>query len=113
MNINIGILYIEAWLNGNGCVPLYNLMEDAATAEISRAQIWQWIKHSSKTVDGKEITKKYFNNLFKEEIKKIISTVGEEKFNNRKFKEASDIFYEMSTSDKFEEFLTFPAYKLI
>jgi len=112
-NINVGILYIEAWLNGNGCVPLYNLMEDAATAEISRAQIWQWLKHQAKTVDKKEITVEYFNKLLKEEVKKIKLNIGEEKYNNGKFKEASDIFFTMSTSEDFEEFLTLPAYKLI
>ena len=112
-NINVGILYIEAWLNGNGCVPLYNLMEDAATAEISRAQIWQWLKHQAKTVDRREITVEYFNKLLKEELKKIKLNVGEEQYSNGKFKEASDIFYTMSTSNEFEEFLTLPAYKLI
>ena len=112
-NINVGILYIAAWLNGNGCVPLYNLMEDAATAEISRAQIWQWLKHQAKTVDNKIITLEYFNTLLKEELKKIKLNIGEEKYNNGKFKEASDIFFTMSTSEDFEEFLTLPAYKLI
>ena len=112
-NINVGILYIEAWLKGNGCVPLYNLMEDAATAEISRAQIWQWLKHSAKTVDKKEINKEYFNELLKEEIEQIKLAVGKENYNKGKFKEASEIFYKMSTSEEFEEFLTLPAYKLI
>ena len=112
-NINIGILYIEAWLKGDGCVPLYNLMEDAATAEISRAQIWQWLKHEARTVDKKEITKEYFNQLLKEELEQIKITVGEENYNKGKFKEASNIFNTMSTSDEFEEFLTLPAYKLL
>jgi len=112
-NINVGILYIEAWLKGNGCVPLYNLMEDAATAEISRAQIWQWLKHKAKTVDKKEINKEYFNELFKEELEQIKLIVGNENYNKGKFKDASDIFYKMSTSEEFEEFLTLPAYKLI
>jgi len=112
-NINIGILYIEAWLKGDGCVPLYNLMEDAATAEISRAQIWQWLKHEARTVDKKEITKEYFNQLLKEELEQIKITVGEENYNKGKFKEASGIFNTMSTSDEFEEFLTLPAYKLL
>ena len=110
VNINVGILYIEAWLRGNGCVPLYNLMEDAATAEISRAQIWQWIKHSSKTVDGKKITVDYFEKLLKEELDKIYKTNNN---NDNKIKEASDIFQTMCTSSEFEEFLTLPAYKLI
>ncbi len=110
VNINVGILYVEAWLRGNGCVPLYNLMEDAATAEISRAQIWQWIKHSSKTVDGKKITVDYFEKLLKEELDKIYKTNNN---NDNKIKEASDIFQTMCTSSEFEEFLTLPAYKLI
>ena len=112
-NINVGILYIEAWLKGNGCVPLYNLMEDAATAEISRAQIWQWLKHKAKTVEGEQITKEYFNKLLQEELQKIKLNVGEENYNNSKFNEASDIFNTISTSDNFEEFLTLPAYKLL
>ena len=112
-NINVGILYIEAWLRGNGCVPLYNLMEDAATAEISRAQIWQWLKHKAKTVDGKEITKEYFNKLLEEELEQIKSTVGETNYKKGKFEEAANIFLKMSTSKEFEEFLTLPAYQLI
>ena len=112
-NINVGILYIEAWLKGNGCVPLYNLMEDAATAEISRAQIWQWLKHKSKTVEGKTITKEYFNSLMLEELENIKIHLGNEKYNGGKFQEASQIFNNMSTSEDFEEFLTLPAYKYI
>ena len=88
-------------------------MEDAATAEISRAQIWQWIKHGSKTVEGIQITKEYFNKLLEEELQKIKSMIGKENYNNGKFKEASDIFNTISTSDNFEEFLTLPAYKLL
>ena len=112
-NINVGILYIEAWLQGNGCVPLYNLMEDAATAEISRAQIWQWLKHKAKTVEGKEKSKEYFDKLLEEELEQIKSTVGETNYNKRKFKEASNIFHTLSTSKEFEEFLTLPGYQLI
>ncbi len=88
-------------------------MEDAATAEISRAQIWQWLRHGSKTTDGKTITKEYFGVLMKEELKKIKNTIGDDQFTKGKFSEASDIFNNMSTSTEFEEFLTLPAYKLI
>ena len=70
-NIKVGIQYVEAWLIGNGCVPLYNLMEDAATAEISRAQIWQWLHHKAVTVDGEEITMNYYRRILKEELQKI------------------------------------------
>ena len=88
-------------------------MEDAATAEISRAQIWQWLKHNAKTVENKKITKEYFNQLLKEELKKIQLMVGKETYNKGKFKEASEIFNSMSISDSIEEFLTLPAYKLL
>ena len=88
-------------------------MEDAATAEISRAQIWQWLKHSTTTVEGRKITLNYFNELLKEELDNIKNIVGEKNYREGKFKEASDIFISISTSDKFEEFLTLPSYKLI
>ena len=88
-------------------------MEDAATAEISRAQIWQWINHNAKTVDGKEITIQYYKKLFEEEIQNIKNIVGEEKYNKGKYKEASKMFNEMSTSKNFEEFLTLPSYELL
>ena len=94
-------------------MPLYNLMEDAATAEISRAQIWQWLRHKAKTVDGKDITLDYYNSLLKEELQKIKSTIGNEKYNQGKYKEAVEIFNKMSTSETFEEFLTLPAYDLL
>ena len=110
-NINVGILYIESWLRGNGCVPLYNLMEDAATAEISRGQIWQWIKHKAKTTEGKLIDKIFFNEILIEEMKKIQIDIGKENYKKRKFEKASEIFSKLSTSDHFEDFLTIPSYK--
>tara|TARA_Y100000590_G_scaffold297728_1_gene335591 strand:+ start:1244 stop:2842 length:1599 start_codon:yes stop_codon:yes gene_type:complete len=112
-NINIGILYIESWLRGNGCVPLYNLMEDTATAEISRAQIWQWIKHKAFTNKGEQITKKYFEKLFLEELDNIKENIGEKNYNERKFKEASELFKKLSISENFEEFLTTTAYDML
>ena len=110
-NINVGILYIESWLRGNGCVPLYNLMEDAATAEISRAQIWQWIKHNAKTDEGTNITKEYFKEILSEELENIKVNIGDKKFVEGKFKEATKIFEDLIISEKFEDFLTIPAYK--
>jgi len=112
-NINIGILYIEAWLKGNGCVPLYDLMEDAATAEISRAQIWQWLHHKATTVDGKKITLDYYNMLLNQELEKIKETVGAENYNRGKYKEATEIFNQMTTSKTFEDFLTLQAYNYL
>jgi len=112
-NIRVGIQYVEAWLQGNGCVPLYNLMEDAATAEISRAQLWQWIKHEAILNNGSAITNERFQLWLKEELDGIQSEVGIDRFEQGKFKEASQLFGEMITKNEFDEFLTIPAYQYI
>jgi len=101
-NINVGILYLEAWLRGSGCVPLYNLMEDAATAEISRAQVWQWTKHGTKMTDGRKVTKELVRQTIKEEMVKFKT--------NGKVALASELFDQMMTSDQFSDFLTLVAY---
>ena len=105
-NIRVGVQYIEAWLRGRGAVPLYNLMEDAATAEISRAQIWQWLRHKAKLSDGRVVTPELFKSLLDDEMAKLDARGG-------RFPEAIDLFSQMSLSDRFEEFLTLPAYRLI
>jgi malate synthase len=110
MNISVGVQYLEAWLGGNGCVPLYNLMEDAATAEISRTQVWQWIKHGAMLEDGRAITDALFDQLLAEELAKIKQEIGEERYNNGHFALASELFGKMSTAAEFTEFLTLPAY---
>ena len=112
-NIRIGIQYLEAWLLGNGCVPLYNLMEDAATAEISRAQLWQWIHHEAKLNDGRKITVYLFDAWMEEEMEVIQSEIGEKRFRAGKFSEASSLFSTMIKKDKFDEFLTLPAYNYL
>ena len=106
----VGILYIESWLRGQGCVPLYNLMEDAATAEISRAQIWQWIKHGAQLEDGRKIDQSLFNKILQEETA-IIRTQFIQSDNC--LDDAIELFVEVSTSDNFIEFLTLPAYELL
>ncbi|MDH3235300.1 MAG: malate synthase A [Alphaproteobacteria bacterium] len=111
MNINVGIQYTEAWLGGNGCVPIYNLMEDAATAEISRSQLWQWRKHGASITDGPEIEDELLERLFAEEMEKIKELVGEDAFASGKYDEARDLFWDMTVSDEFQEFLTLPAYE--
>lgn len=113
MNINVGILYLESWLRGNGAAALYNLMEDAATAEISRTQIWQWIKTNAKWDCGKVITDTCYLRVRAEEVAKIKKYVGEEIFNNGKFDEAIALFDKLVLQDDFTEFLTIPAYELI
>jgi malate synthase len=107
-NLNVGIGYIEAWLRGTGCVPLYNLMEDAATAEISRAQIWQWIRHGVQLDDGRTIGRALCRNLLDEELAKLRAsnkTGG--------YKEAAELFSELTEASAFPEFLTMPAYDMI
>ncbi len=112
-NINVGILYLEAWLQGNGAVALYNLMEDAATAEISRTQIWHWLNKEVTLEDGRKFTKDIFNTIFEEEMEKILTEVGPDKINNTKFQKAFDLFRDLVLSSDFEEFLTTPAYKFL
>ena len=110
-NINVAILYIESWLSGVGAAALYNLMEDAATAEISRAQLWQWIRHKSTTDTGKEINAHWYQMLKAEEMKKIEDMLGAEKA--KTLSQASDLLDQLVLSDTFEEFLTLPAYRLL
>ncbi len=112
-NINVGMLYLESWLKGLGCVPLYNLMEDAATAEISRAQVWQWVKHAAKLDDGQPITKELVKQILADELEKIKTSVGEENFSAGKYSLAGEIFQKISTNDEFVDFLTLPAYEFI
>ncbi|MEO6418115.1 MAG: malate synthase A, partial [Polyangiaceae bacterium] len=110
-NVRVGVQYIEAWLRAQGCVPLYNLMEDAATAEISRAQVWQWLHHGVRLVDGSVVTKELFTEIVDEEMGRIREEVGLERIQTGKFNEARALFERLSTSDTFEEFLTLPAYE--
>jgi malate synthase len=102
LNVDVGIQYLEAWLNGNGCVPIYNLMEDAATAEISRSQVWQWLRHKQKLGDGRPVTA--------ELVQQIIGKELAEKPGSGKKALAGKLFAEMMTKEEFSEFLTLVAY---
>jgi malate synthase len=107
MNINVGIHYLGAWLAGNGCVPIHNLMEDAATAEISRSQVWQWIRSPKGVLDdGRKVTADLVRALVPEELAKIKAGGFEGKFDR-----AAQIFEQMSTQESFAEFLTLPLYE--
>jgi malate synthase len=106
-NLNVGTLYLEAWLRGNGCVPLYNLMEDAATAEISRAQVWQWLRHGAKLDDGRKIDTALIDATLKEELDKIR---GQGADHLTRLDDAAKMFRDMATASDFPEFLTLPAY---
>jgi len=113
-NISVSLQYLESWLRGSGCVPINNLMEDAATVEISRAQIWEWI-HNPKGIldDGRKVTIELYKELARDELEKIRSAVGEQQFARRKFQTAAQIFDIIITDDQFVEFLTLPAYQYL
>ncbi|MBI1745519.1 MAG: malate synthase A [Acidobacteria bacterium] len=113
ININVGLRYLESWLRGSGCVPILNLMEDAATAEICRTQIWQWIRHYSHLSDGRRINGAMFHIMLEEELSKIKADLGEAAFAVGKFGLARELFDHMVTSEKFPEFLTVAAYEHI
>lgn len=112
-NINVGILYIESWLMGTGAAALYNLMEDAATAEISRTQVWQWLKNNAQLSDGRTLTKDLVLEWEKDELDNIKNYVGENRFENGKFDLATKLFNELIFDENFEEFLTLKAYPFI
>lgn len=112
-NIRVALQYIEAWISGNGCVPIYGLMEDAATAEISRASIWQWIRHSVSLSNGRVVTKELFETLLAEEIEAVKEEIGADVFASGRFTEAAKLFSDMTTSEEFGDFLTLPAYEMI
>src|SRR6266481_416987 len=113
LNINVGLQYLEAWLRGNGCVPINNLMEDAATAEISRAQVWQWVHHKAKLNDGRAITKELVVQTMREELEKLKGMLGADRFQKGKFELAAQLFETMMTSANFDEFLTLAAYEYV
>ncbi len=108
-NINVAIQYTANWLNGLGCVPLFNMMEDAATAEISRSQLWQWQHHGEKTDEGVAITKDYITRLAAEEMEKIKATAAE----GLPYAKARDIVLDLTFRNDFVEFLTLPAYEAL
>ncbi|HET7633590.1 MAG TPA: hypothetical protein VFK51_02560, partial [Burkholderiales bacterium] len=109
-NISVGIQYIGSWLAGNGCVPVFNLMEDAATAEISRSQIWQWMRSPKGVLDdGRKVTRELFRSLLPEELAKIRTLLGDQ-FANGRYEEAAKLFDRITTDDDYVEFLTLPGY---
>jgi malate synthase len=113
-NVRVGVQYLEAWLRGNGCVPLYHLMEDAATAEISRAQLWQWIRHPRGVLsDGRKVTVELFRKILAEELSGIAKNIGDKRYGESKFALASKIFDNITTDENFPEFLTIKAYEYL
>jgi malate synthase len=112
-NIRIGVQYMEAWLRGRGAVPIYNMMEDAATAEISRAQIWQFIAYGVELEGGKTVTREWFGTVYDEELARVRGEIGAANYDAGRFPEAAKLFRELSLAPDFADFLTTPAYQLI
>lgn len=112
-NIRVGLQYLEAWLGGNGCVPLYNLMEDAATSEISRTQLWQWVHHSARMQEGEVLTPALYDRFLHEEMASIRDEIGAGRYDGGHFERASELFSAMVKDDRFIEFLTLPAYQYL
>ena len=113
-NVSVGIQYLEAWLGGSGAVPIFNLMEDAATAEISRAQVWQWIRNQKGVLsDGRKVTKELFHEIMKSELSKIRTVIGDKRFDGGRYKDAAQLFDSLTTNDEFIEFLTLPGYEAL
>jgi malate synthase len=108
-NVNVGIGYIESWLRGNGCVPLYNLMEDAATAEISRSQVWQWIRHGARLDDGRRVDAALCARILDEELAVLTAAAPA----GHRYHDAGKLFRDLIEAPDFVEFLTLPAYEMI
>lgn len=108
-NIDVALRYLESWLRGNGCVPIYNLMEDAATAEISRVQLWQWIRYGANLDDGRIITAELHEDMLTDIMEELCDSMGAEAYSSSKFKRAGEVLRELSTRE-FKEFLTTTAY---
>jgi malate synthase len=103
-NVRVGVQYLEAWLRGSGCVPLYHLMEDAATAEISRTQVWQWIRHGATLDGGRKVDAGLFRSVLDDEMQRLGAMGG-------RFTEARALFETLSTAAECADFLTLPAYE--
>ncbi|MBC7623907.1 MAG: malate synthase A [Aeromicrobium sp.] len=113
-NIQVGIQYVGSWLGGNGCVPIFNLMEDAATAEISRSQVWQWIRSPKGVLeDGRKVTKELVKTLIADELIKTPGIVGDAAYAAGKYAAGAAMFEELIMNDNYEEFLTLPAYRAL
>jgi malate synthase len=109
-NVNVGVQYLSAWLRGNGAAAINNLMEDTATAEIARSQVWQWIRHEASLDDGRPIDRELVQGILEEELEKIRESVGAEAFEQARAKEARALFEEVALAEDFVEFLTLPGY---
>ena len=113
MNLEVGVRYVEAWIGGLGCVPIHHLMEDAATSEISRCQLWQWLRFGATLDDGRAVTADLLDSWMSEEMTKTRDEIGAQRFDNGRFREAIELFLGMVKAEELPEFLTLPAYELL
>ena len=112
-NVDIAIQYIASWLRGTGAAAIYNLMEDAATAEISRSQIWQWVRSNAATAEGDEISPSFIRKVADEETDRLRSELGHDLYDAGRFDEARELFERVALADDFPDFLTNPAYEIL
>ncbi len=112
-NVSVGVRSLEAWLRGNGCVPLDDLMEDAATAEISRTQLWQWIRHAAQLDDGRVVDLTLVRRVLDEELARIRDRIGDARYHASRFPRAADVFERLVSASELEDFLTLAAYEFI
>jgi malate synthase len=112
-NIDVGLQYLHSWLQGSGCVPIYNLMEDAATAEICRAQVWQWVKHGAHLKDGRLVTEGMVKEILRQRAGELGAELGAKASNDEKLRQAAGVLEELTTSREFAEFLTLASYDLL
>jgi malate synthase len=109
-NLSVGVRYTEAWLRGSGCVPIFHLMEDAATAEISRTQVWQWRAHAARLADGRVVDAELVRTTLTEELAKVRTELGEQAFAASRFPAAARLFESLILADTLSDWLTVPAY---
>jgi malate synthase len=109
-NVNVGLTYLESWLRGNGYVPIYGALEDTATAEVSRAQVWQWIRHGTRMANGRAVTRSLVHEIIGEEIEATARSMGADRYRSGRFELAAKLFAEMTGSDEFPDFMTLLAY---
>ncbi len=112
-NLHVGVRYLEAWLGGSGAEPIHNLMEDLATSEISRSQLWQWLRRGAMLEDGRPVTPELFDRLLAGELRQIREEYGPARYDSGRFPAAAELFLRMSKSRDFDEFLSLPAYELL
>ena len=110
-NVSVGIQYIASWLRGTGAAAINNLMEDAATAEISRSQVWQWVHHGVSLAEGAKVTRELVTKIEQEELAKIRKTVGDDSYAKGEYESAAELFEQVALSDDYVEFLTLPGYE--